>query len=266
MAVEHLLQQRRAGPGKAREHGGFFCRQGTAGFQPSLKIIGRERFGQSAQVAQDRVRLSPHWPFSLEEDCFALEHCLHRLAIFFVSVVSGGNLGPGLSAHLGVCLIVGRQFMEKRFRRRVVFQAAQQSGLEKLCFHVARIGSQTVFNHSRRLFHPVTALVENCQFQAGIGNFPGHPEHTLEAINRLLWPENHPVTLAGQVEEIRLPRAKLYQPVQHFFRALDFKARSQRAAGIHQGDEVLRMCADRLFKKLQRFLETIGDPERAGRL
>ena len=52
--------------------------------------------------------------FELKENLLALQHRLHRQLVVLFSVMAGRNLSPGLSAHLGNGLFVGRQLSEER--------------------------------------------------------------------------------------------------------------------------------------------------------
>ena len=65
------------------------------------------------------------------------------------------------------------------------------------------------------------------------------------------------------MQQLRVAGAEFAEPIEHFFRLGDLEARAQCAAGIHQGHEILRVLLDRLFKQLHRFLEPVGQPQRA---
>ena len=75
---------------------------------------------------------------------------------------------------------------------------------------VIRRRPQTVFDERIGFFDAVTALAQNGQFQKCIGNFLGDPQHSLKAFHGLVRPKNHPVTLAGQVQDVGLLSAKLH--------------------------------------------------------
>ena len=53
----------------------------------------------------------------------------------------------------------------------------------------------------------------------------GDQRAAFEALHGFFGPENHPVALAGQVQDFRVSRAQLHEPIQHSFRFGDLKPR-----------------------------------------
>jgi hypothetical protein len=54
--------------------------------------------------------------------------------------------------------------------------------------------------------------------------------------------------------------------IDHFFGSGDFEAGAEGATGINERDEVLRVTLDGAFEEIERFVETICAPKRAGLL
>ena len=57
-------------------------------------------------------------------------------------------------------------------------------------------------------------------------------QHTLEAFHGFIGSENHPVTLARQVQDIRLLGPELHQPVEHRLRSRDLETRAEGPAAV----------------------------------
>jgi hypothetical protein len=110
----------------------------------------------------------------------------------------------------------------------------------------------------------MTAFVKNGQLQKSVRNILGPAQSALKAFHGLIRPKDHAVTLSREVQEVGPLRAQRDEAIQHRFRPADFEARAQRAAGVHEGDQVLRMFAGGLFEELQCFIEAMALPEGAG--
>src|SRR5687768_1415178 len=74
---------------------------------------------------------------------------------------------------------------------------------------------------------------------------------------------NHAVALTRQMEHLWVAASEVDELVKQGFGAGDLKPRTQRAAGVHESHEVLRVFAHRLVKHLQCVIEPVHGPERA---
>src|ERR1700746_2753458 len=104
-------------------------------------------------------------------------------------------------------------------------------------------------------------LIQDGEFQAGIGNFLRCRHDAPEAFDRFVRPEDHPVALSGEVEEVGPVGAGLDQSIESGFSALNLETRSERATGVDESDEVLGMALDGLVEKLERLVEPIQAPK-----
>ena len=107
---------------------------------------GHERLRQSAQVTQHGIRLLAHLSLAPQENPLALEHGLHGWLILFATVVQLGDLRPGLSAHHGMCPLVGGQLTEERLGGNFLLQPTQQSRLEQMGFQIVWFRPQAIFD------------------------------------------------------------------------------------------------------------------------
>ena len=124
-----------------------------------------------------------------------------------------GNLRPGLCAHDRMGPLAGGQFVEERFRRPLLLHAAQQSRLEQLRLLIIGICPQAVLDKRIGFLHAVTTFIENRQLKIRVGYLLRDLQHPLKTFHGLIGPKNHPVTLACQVQDVRLLSTQLHQPV-----------------------------------------------------
>ena len=94
----------------------------------------------------------------------------------------------------------------------------------------------------------MAAFVKYGQLQIRIRNSLRDRQHPLEAFHGFVRAENHPVTLARQVQNVRLLSGELQQPVKHRLRSRDLEARPQGPTAVDQRDKVLGILACRLLK------------------
>jgi len=98
VTVQDLLEQRRAGTGKTRQHRDLLTRPGFARLDPALEMSRRERVRQLLQMPREVLGFLPHWPFVRQEEIFAPEHGLHGTLVVLLAVRLRGQFGPGLGA------------------------------------------------------------------------------------------------------------------------------------------------------------------------
>src|SRR5262249_24673681 len=119
---------------------------------------------------------------------------------------------------------------------------------------------------SESFVEAMPSLILNCQLKIGIGNFAVTSNDALKTFDGLVRPENHPVTLAGQVEPVGPVAARLYQPIEYIFGASNFKSGAEGAGGVNERNQVLRVALHRLIEKLKGFVKAIEPPQSAGPL
>jgi hypothetical protein len=197
-----------------------------------------------------------------QEDLLALEHRPHRFVVFLTAVVHLGQFSPRLRAHHRMCLLVGGQFAKKRLGAGFILGPSKEPGLEQVRFEVIGIGAQAIFDECKRFIDTMPPLVKNRQFEKRIRNLLRHGKHSLEAVHRFVGPENHPVTLPGEMEHVWVLRAELHQAIEHSLGARDFEAGPQGTASVNKGDQVLRIPARRLLEDSERFVKPVELPKR----
>ena len=104
------------------------------------------------------------------------------------------------------------------------------------------------------------AFIKDSEFQICVRNLLAHRQYLFEAAHGSLGAKNHPVCLPGEMKDIGAVAGRLEQPINEYLGASDFEARSQRAAGIDQCNEVLRMALRGAFKFREGFIESIRLP------
>src|SRR5687768_14121840 len=112
----------------------------------------------------------------------------------------------------------------------------------------------------------MATFVENREFQIPVRNFLAHGEDFLKTAHGCIGPEDHPVSLSREMQDIGALAGNFEQALDELLGAGYFKTCAQRAAGVDQCDEVLWMALGGAFEQGQRFIETVRLPQSAGLL
>src|ERR1051325_2050676 len=128
---------------------------------------------------------------------------------------------------------IPRELAPDGFSTCFVLLSPEQTRLNQLRLCVIGRETQAILYAARRLIQTMASLVEHGQFEKRVRNISVQGQCTAKTLDGLVRPKNHSITLAGQMQDLRITARECEQAVEQCFGTSDFEPCAQRATRVN---------------------------------